>query len=100
MPTVIGWDWHEKQQRSIIDPTIIDRRVATVRDMYDTLDVNTALTEMSQFHVKYIYIGDMERVYYNANGLAKFDAMVGMGKLKVVYQNDHVKIYEIMDRVG
>ena len=100
LPTVIGWDWHEKQQRSIIDPTIIDRRVATVRDMYDTLDVNTALTEMSQFHVKYIYIGDMERVYYNANGLAKFDAMVGMGKLKVVYQNDHVKIYEIMDRVG
>ena len=100
LPTIIGWDWHEKQQRSIIDPTIIDRRVATVRDIYDTLDVNTALTEMSQFHVKYIYLGDMERVYYNANGLAKFDAMLGMGKLKVVYQNEHVKIYEIMDRVG
>ncbi len=100
LPTIIGWDWHEKQQRSIIDPAIIDRRVATVRDIYDTLDVNTALTEMNQFHVRYIYIGDMERVYYNANGLAKFDAMVGMGKLRVVYQNEHVKIYEILDRVG
>ena len=100
LPTVIGWDWHEKQQRSIIDPAIIDHRVAMVRDMYDTLDVNTALQEMSEYHVQYVYIGDMERVYYDAQGLAKFDAMVKMGKLQVVYQNEHVKIYEVNGQSG
>src|SRR5262249_27434832 len=43
LPTVIGWDWHQKQQRSIIDGAIIDRRIDTVRDIYNTRDLNRAL---------------------------------------------------------
>jgi YYY domain-containing protein len=95
LPTVIGWDWHEKQQRSIIDGSIIDQRIKTASDIYNTPDANSALEMMSRFRVKYIYVGDLEHAYYNAVGLAKFDLMVGAGKLQIVYQNDHVKIYEI-----
>jgi uncharacterized membrane protein len=97
LPTVIGWDWHQKQQRSIIDPAIIDRRIQNVSDIYNTPDVTAALGMMSRFHVKYIYVGDMERLYYNLVGLAKFDQMAGAGTLQVVYQNDHVKIYQIKE---
>jgi uncharacterized membrane protein len=97
LPTVIGWDWHEKQQRSIIDGAIIDQRIQTVSNIYNTPDTSSALEMMSRFRVKYIYIGDLERLYYNLVGLAKFDTMVGTGALQVVYQNDHVKIYEIKE---
>ena len=97
LPTVIGWDWHQKQQRSIIDPRIIDQRVQTVSDIYNTPDAASALAMMSRFRVKYIYVGDMERLYYDLVGLAKFDRMVGAGALQVVYHNDHVKIYEIKE---
>ncbi len=96
LPTVIGWDWHEKQQRSIIDGAIIDNRVATVQTIYNTLDPQTALDAMKHFRVQYIYVGDLERAYYNAAGLAKFDTMAQAGLLQIVYQNDHVKIYKIM----
>ncbi len=96
LPTVIGWDWHEKQQRSIIDGAIIDQRIAEVKTMYDTTDVARALMLMNRFHVSYIYVGDMERAFYDANGLAKFDAMAQHGQLGLVYQNEHVKIYKVI----
>ncbi|MCL4395242.1 MAG: hypothetical protein M1482_10655 [Chloroflexi bacterium] len=95
LPTVIGWDWHEKQQRSVIDPAIIDQRIQTVRDIYNTTDVNAALQKLQDYRVKYIYVGDLEREYYEATGLAKFDKMVSSGKAQVVYENGHVKIYEL-----
>ncbi|MGZ9234719.1 MAG: DUF2298 domain-containing protein, partial [Anaerolineales bacterium] len=31
LPTVIGWDWHQKQQRSILDGQTIDHRLEDVR---------------------------------------------------------------------
>jgi YYY domain-containing protein len=95
LPTVIGWDWHEKQQRSVIDPAIIDQRVQAVRDMYNNPDVDAAVKLMNDYRVKYIYVGDLEREYYEAAGLMKFDEMVSTGAAQVVYQNDHVKIYEL-----
>lgn len=95
LPTVIGWDWHEKQQRSIIDGAIIDSRIATVQTIYNTLDPQAALDALKRFRVKYIYVGDLERAYYDAHGLAKFDAMAQVGMLRIAYQNDHVKVYEI-----
>jgi uncharacterized membrane protein len=97
LPTVIGWDWHQKQQRSIIDPRIIDQRIQTVNDIYNTPDADSALAMLSRFRVKYIYVGDMERLYYNQVGLAKFDLMADAGQVQVVYQNGHVKIFEIKE---
>jgi len=95
LPTVIGWDWHQKQQRSIIDGGIIDRRIATVAEIYNTRDLNRALGQMKRFDVKYVYVGDMERAFYEQPGLDKFDAMVKAGMLEVVYSNERVKIYRV-----
>jgi uncharacterized membrane protein len=95
LPTVIGWDWHQKQQRSIVDGAIIDQRIATVRTIYDTLDPNVALKEMKRFNVAYVYVGDVEREYYDPQGLAKFDKMANAGQLSIAYQNDRVKIYKV-----
>lgn len=95
LPTVIGWDWHQKQQRSIIDGAIIDRRIEAVRDIYNTRDLNQALGNLKRFNVQYVYVGDMERAFYEQAGLDKFDGMVKAGMLEVVYQNERVKIYRV-----
>lgn len=95
LPTVIGWDWHQKQQRSIIDGGIIDRRIATVAEIYNTRDSNRALGQLKRFDVKYICVGDMERAFYEQPGLDKFDEMVKAGMLEIVYQNERVKIYHV-----
>jgi YYY domain-containing protein len=97
LPTVIGWDWHQKQQRSIIDGAIIDARIANVRQIYSARDWNVALELMKRYQVAYVYIGDMERAFYSAEGLAKFDAMAQGGWLELMYQNDRVKIFRVKD---
>ncbi len=95
LPTVIGWDWHQKQQRSIIDGSIIDRRQATVARIYNTRDANVALAEMQRFNVAYIVVGQLEHAFYDEEGLAKFDAMAQAGTLERVYQNERTTIYRV-----
>ena len=95
LPTVIGWDWHQKQQRSIVDGGIIDRRIDAVRAIYNTRDANDALANLRRFRVQYIYVGEMERAFYDATGLSKFDAMVKQGQLEFAYQNEQVKLYKV-----
>jgi uncharacterized membrane protein len=95
LPAVIGWDSHEKQQRSIIDGSIIDHRVEDVRTLYNTVDIAQTLYLLDRYHVSYIYVGDLERASYDPKGLAKFDAMAHSGQLELVYQNDRVKIYKV-----
>lgn len=93
LPTVIGWDWHQKQQRSVLPGDLIDQRLADVKTIYDSTDVNQALQLLDQYQVRYIYVGTLERLYYDAAGLAKFDQPVGPWHL--IYHNDQVKIYQV-----
>ncbi len=95
LPTVIGWDWHQKQQRSIVDGAIIDRRLDAVKQIYNTRSADDALAQLKRFRVTYIYVGDVERGFYEAAGLAKFDAMARAGQLQLAYQNDRVKIFKL-----
>jgi len=97
LPTVIGWDWHQKQQRSIVDGSIIDRRIGAVREIYNTRSSVDALALLKRFRVQYVYVGDLERAFYDAVGLAKFEAMARAGQLQLVYENERVKIYQVVD---
>jgi YYY domain-containing protein len=93
LPTIIGWDWHQKQQRSILPGPIIDRRIEDVRRIYTSTDVNESIQLLSQYGVKYIYVGQLEQLYYAGEGLAKFEQPGN--PWSVVYQNEQVKIYEV-----
>jgi YYY domain-containing protein len=93
LPTVIGWDWHQKQQRSILDGQTIDSRIEDVRTIYNSPDPIQAASLLSRYDVKYIYVGPLEHLYYDANGLAKFDQPNDLWSL--VYENDQVKIYQV-----
>ncbi len=85
LPTVIGWDWHQKQQRNAIGHHVVDARTADVATIYDTPDAATAAALLDQYHVDYVIVGEMERAFYAADGLAKFDAMVDDGHAELVY---------------
>ena len=91
LPTVIGWDWHQKQQRWGYQ-TEIDRRLADVRTIYNDPGVERAASLLATYRVQYLIVGDLERAVYTAAGLAKFDRMVGQ-HLEVVYDEQGVKIY-------
>jgi YYY domain-containing protein len=92
-PTVIGWDWHQKQQRSVMPGQIVDRRIEDVRTLYNGTDLTQTMQLITQYNIKYVYVGPLEKIYYDATGLAKFDQPNPAWSL--VYQNDQVKIYQI-----
>lgn len=96
LPTVQGWNWHQRQQRSVVPGTAIERRVADVREIYDTLDLARAQKLLNYYGVSYIIVGELERAYYNPAGLAKFAVLAQEGYLKPVYTNNVVTIYRVV----
>ena len=89
LPTVLGWDWHEIQQRGLFDQQAIDRRIADVAAMYSAPSLQDAMPLLHQYHVRYVYVGGLEQETYPAAGLAKFN------QLPRVYQRDGTSIYEV-----
>jgi uncharacterized membrane protein len=128
LPNVVGWDWHQRQQRGAAPTQFITGRGAAVSLFYcvggvDALDLDRypvcaaaapnlaeaglllqdpdsaqawALDFITQYDVKYIVVGPMERAFYPPGGLAKFDQLTGDGYLTVAYQNPGVTIYEVV----
>ncbi|MFZ5916601.1 MAG: DUF2298 domain-containing protein [Chloroflexota bacterium] len=50
---------------------------------------------IEKLDIRYIYIGQLERNYYRAEGLAKFDQMAREGYLRVVFRNQGTTIYQV-----
>ncbi|MHB1131710.1 MAG: hypothetical protein ACYC4L_04910 [Chloroflexota bacterium] len=93
LPAVLGWDWHEKQQRWGYQQ-LVEGRVAEIKDAYSSTDPNKALAVLRKYDVRYVIVGELERAYYPAAGLAKFDTLVG-SQLDLVYDYQGVKIYQV-----
>jgi uncharacterized membrane protein len=97
LPSVIGWDWHQTQQRGLFDMSaFVRQRGANVNAFYNTLDIDTALRILNFYNVRYIIVGTLERVYYPAASLAKFERMEELGMLREVYRDGDDVIYEVV----
>jgi len=96
LPSVIGWNWHERQQRAVAGDQQVLERMADVNFFYDTPFADDARQVLDRYRVKYIIVGPMERAAYASDSLAKFDGMVNDGRLARVYQNEGVTIYEVV----
>jgi len=102
LPTVIGWNWHQRQQRNVLNLNqLVWNRSNNVVAFYTSPDVRTAWELIRFYDIEYIIVGVQERVTYNDlslnpatgafvsglnPGLAKFDLMAERGLLEVVYQ--------------
>ncbi len=95
LPTVLGWNWHQRQQRGAIGDEEVQRRLADITTLYQTPSPLLAEDLLRKYRVRYIVVGPLERAYYDPLGLSKFEEMVAAGTLRVVFRNTGVTIYEM-----
>ena len=95
LPSVVGWQWHQEQQRwdyrQMVAPRIRD-----VERIYSTEDASVAVDLLREYGVKYIYVGQLERLYYPQRGISKFDSELSP-YLSKVFDSEEVAIYEVLN---
>ena len=94
LPTVLGWPWHQTQQRRAY-LSEVQRRAVMVREMYETADLSRTEELLRQYNVKYIVVGDLERILYDVGGLSKFSDLADSGRIRQVFRNEGVSIYRV-----
>ena len=82
LPTVIGWDWHQRQQRVGYAYDVTNRRREVAR-FYESPLRSVAIEVLDKYGVRYVYVGEMERAKYPATGLLKFEQMAPDGLVQV-----------------
>ncbi|MBC7810964.1 MAG: hypothetical protein H7175_07460, partial [Burkholderiales bacterium] len=96
LPSVIGWNWHQRQQRTFDPmPRLVQQRVANVNAFYSTMDIPTAWNILQHYDVSYIIVSTLEQAYYLPVALAKFDQMADVGLLQVVYHHGEATVYRV-----
>ena len=93
LPSVVGWQWHQEQQRWGYR-WVVGERISDVNRIYSTSDISEALSLMRKYDVEYVYLGQVERLYYPAEGIQKFDDMLGE-HLDEVYRSKQVSVYRL-----
>jgi uncharacterized membrane protein len=96
LPTIIGWDWHQRQQRAVLPGSVVTDRIFDVNTLFNTPDIPQAMAILDKYGVSYIYVGPLEWTYYNSLGLLKFQEMARDGLIRDVYNNDGVTIYKVL----
>ena len=102
LPSIIGWERHQQQQRF---PDQLPARVNDVRTLYTSANVDEKVAILRKYNVEYVVVGDLERVYPTPNnectpggsdeGIAAFDQMVG-SSLQEVFSQDGTTIYRVL----
>ena len=95
LPTILGWPWHQMQQRNNAISEI-NRRKIVISDIYNTTMVYKALKLLEDYHVTYIVVGQLERIHYSPDGLQKFNNMDSDGLLETVFNNQGTTVYRIL----
>ncbi len=96
LPSVLGWNFHQKQQRTFDPlPRWVDQRDSNIRMFYDTPSIDEAVNVLHHYDVKYIINSVLERVQTTPEGLDKFERMVDQGLLSVAYATIGGTIYEV-----
>jgi len=92
LPAVIGWDWHQIQQRTHYTDLVQRRRFETETFYRDPSAVN-AIAYLEKYNVRYVIVGAEERFHGTGPGIAKF---AQMPELREVFRNGEDAIYEVL----
>ncbi len=87
LPAVLGWPMHEAQWRGGYAEQ--GTRMDDLQRLYETNDWSVAQAILTQYNIRYVYVGTLERNTYRVNE-TKFQRF-----LRPVYQLGNVTIYEV-----
>ncbi|MFN2121849.1 MAG: DUF2298 domain-containing protein, partial [Anaerolineales bacterium] len=93
LPGVVGWNWHERQQRTL-SPQLVEDRVSEVGSFYTTTDIQQAQAFLKKYDVRYIVVGQLERAEYQGAGLLKFVQYDGQ-LWDTAYRGGETTIYRV-----
>ena len=94
LPGVVGWNWHQRQQRVFTSIQVQDR-VNEVGEFYNSVDPVFSRDFLKTYNVKYIIVGKLERAAYTPEGIAKFEQADG-NYWREVYRDGQTVIYEVL----
>lgn len=95
LPGVVGWEWHEQQQRALNPPDWVTKRITDIDQFYTTVDTDVTKQFLNLYNVRYIVLGQLELVTYPGPGLDKFPAFNGI-LWNEVYRDENTVIYEVI----
>ncbi|MCJ7717528.1 MAG: DUF2298 domain-containing protein, partial [Anaerolineales bacterium] len=95
LPGVVGWNWHQRQQRTLTPHDWVYNRVEDVNVFYDTTDLVIAENFLKEYDVQYIILGQLERAIYLSEGINKFQENEGI-LWTPVYQDQETTIYQTL----
>ncbi len=94
LPGVVGWNWHQRQQRVFMANWVEDR-VLDVGNFYNSVDIEATRNFLEEYDVRYIIVGELERAAYTPEGIAKFEQFDGQ-YWQEVYRDGNTAIYEVI----
>jgi YYY domain-containing protein len=94
LPGVVGWEWHQQQQRTTLPGSWVSERIFEVENFYLTDDWEQAADFLRKYNVRYIIVGHQERGKYPGPGLEKFELANGV-LWQEVYREGATVIYEV-----
>jgi YYY domain-containing protein len=94
LPGVVGWNWHQRQQRAILMSNVVQERVDQVGQFYLTEDRSFVESFLDNYNVSYIVCGQLERAFYPGVGLEKFEMYEGIF-WDEVFRYGSTVIYEV-----
>ncbi len=95
MPGVVGWNWHQRQQRAILPSNWVTDRIDEIEKFYITTNLDEALSFLRKYQIKYIIVGQLEKINYPGVGLQKFDEFNGIYWEKK-YELGDTKIFSVI----
>jgi uncharacterized membrane protein len=89
-PTLLGWDFHERQWRGAAYDRLTAGRPEALDQIYRGARAEDLPKLLDKWAVDYVYVGALERRKYGLSdpALARFDR-----SLRRVYDRDGVRIY-------
>ncbi|MDF1500884.1 MAG: DUF2298 domain-containing protein [Anaerolineales bacterium] len=64
LPGVLGWRWHQSQQRVAANGDSVNARLFDITNFYLTGDISEANAFLKKYAVQYVMLGQLERTYY------------------------------------
>lgn len=97
-PSIVGWDWHLRQQMPGPASERVARRIAAVREIFETPDAARAAELLALYEADYVVVGALESALAPAAGLDKFVSGEGRYWDRVFYEGEDA-IYRVRPKV-